>query len=498
MKTHINTRSLESYRQFLRIKSLPVYSFCGHEATFPDEYAEIVGIKVKKRRKVKVDLANHLFDYQRDITRLAIEKQKFAIFADCGLGKTHIYFEFAKHVLANENGGVLIVAPLMVCRQIVDECHKFYPHLAIELVASADAATWTENCKGKLGVTNFEAMKENVGVGQLSALIIDEASIFKSHYGKFGNSAIRIGKGLKWKLAGTGTPAPNDRIEYANQAVFLDQFPTVNSFLAKYFINRGQTSERWELRPHALAPFYRSLSHWSMFLTNPATYGWKDNCESLPPIHVHIHDVDMTESQHAAVRRETGSLFAISAGGITERSKFSKIAKGLDGSVTLKYSYIQSLIESWPDESTLIWCWFNEEQDMLAKMLPDAASISGSTPHEKRLVLIDEFKSGKRKVMISKPKVLGFGLNLQVATRQVFSSLIDSYEQYYQAVKRSNRYGSTRPLNVHIPVLDVERPMVENVLRKSGNVQRDTEEQERIFKQFGGLALSSLGGETGR
>lgn len=490
MNVTLDPTQIEDYRRFLRIKQLPVYSLTGRDAWFPDEYADRVGVKRRRCAKpLNYDPSEFLFDYQRDIARLALTKQKFAVFADCGLGKTIIYFEFARTVLpklAKQNRGVLILSPLMVIEQTVGECQKWYGNsLPVERVESSDLESWLASCGGKIGITNYEALRNSVDRGRLGCLIVDESSVLKSHYGKYGQEVIRLGRGLQWKLAGTGTPAPNDRIEYANHAVFLDQFPTVNSFLAKYFINRGQTGERWELKPHATEPFYRALSHWSIFLTNPATYGWKDNCESIPPIHVHVHDIDMTEDQNAAVRKATGGLFAVKAGGITTRSAFSKIAKGLDGSKTHKFTYMQWLVDSWPEKSTIIWCWYNEEQDRVASIFPDAANIDGRTPHAKRLTLIDDFKARRRRVLISKPQVLGFGLNLQVATKQVFSSLIDSYEKYYQAVKRSNRYGSTEPLDVHIPVLDVERPMVENVLRKSANVQRDTEEQEAIFRKYG-------------
>jgi superfamily II DNA or RNA helicase len=490
MRLTLNPTSIEDYRKFLRIKQLPVYSLSGRDAWFPDEYAAMVGVATKRKpTSIKYDPRSFLFDYQRDIAAMALRKQRFAIFADCGLGKTIIYFEYARTILpklAKENRGILILSPLMVIEQTVAEAAKWYGQdLPIERVESCDLQSWLNDCGGRIGITNYEALRNDVDAGRLGCLITDESSILKSHYGKYGQSVIRLGRGLQWKLAGTGTPAPNDRIEYANHAVFLDHFPTVNSFLAKYFINRGQTSERWELKPHAVEPFYRALSHWSIFVTNPATYGWKDNCESIPPIHVHVHDVDMTQDQHAAVRKATGGLFAVRAGGITTRSTFSKIAKGLDGSETLKFGYIKGLVDSWPDKSTIIWCWYNEEQDKVAALFDGCANIDGSTPHAKRLTLIDDFKAGRRKVLVSKPQVLGFGLNLQVATKQVFSSLIDSYEKYYQAVKRSNRYGSTEPLDVHIPVLDVERPMVENVLRKATMVQRDTEEQEAIFKRYG-------------
>ena len=485
MQITLQPSSVEDYKLFLRIKSLPVYSFTGREAWFPDEYAETLGIDAKASAMVDYQPSSFCHDYQRDGAAWALKKRKAALLWDCGRGKTIVYFEYARAAQAamGASKGTLIFSPPMVVDQTLEEAAKFYGgSLQIERIESKDAQKWLNSCGGKIGITNYEAMRNELTRGQLGALILDESSLLKSHYGKYGQAAIQLGKGLEWKLAGTGTPAPNDRIEYANHAVFLDQFPTVNSFLAKYFVNRGQTQERWVLKPHALDPFYRGLSHWAMFLSDPAVYGWKDNSAPLPPIHVHIHDVDMTADQNKALTDATGNMFATNPGGITQRNVMSKIAKGLDGSETNKYSFIRGLTDSWPDKSTIIWCWYNEEQDRVASEFPDAANIDGTTPHQKRLDLIADFKAGRRKILISKPKILGFGLNLQIATRQVFSSLIDSYEQYYQAIKRSNRTGSGEPLHVHIPLTDLERPMAENVLRKAKMVQRDTEQQEQIFR----------------
>jgi hypothetical protein len=292
---------------------------------------------------------------------------------------------------------------------------------------------------------------------------------------------------LQWKLCCTGTPAPNDRIEYANHAVFLDRFPTVNSFLATYFVNRGQTGERWELKPHALRPFYRSLSAWSIFLTDPAVYGWKDNTTTIPPIHVEIHQVPLTPQQRDWVHQELGELVVTRAGGITKRSAYGQVAKGFwkgERFATHKYEFMSDLVRGWYDqESTLVWCLYDAEQERCFDTL-GGASMDGKTPMGKRAAMIEQFKSGETRVLISKPKILGFGLNLQVATRQVFSGLQDSYESYYQCVKRSNRIGSTKPLNVHIPVTELEEPMVENVLRKAHRVEHDTKEQELLFKEL--------------
>ena len=481
MKVYLN-ESLDCYRQFLRIKSLPRYEIHGRMAWFPDEYAAAVGIEATSAKTVPYVPREGLFDYQRAIVAMAVEKEKMAIFADCGLGKTLMLLEYARHVRqASPDKPVLIVSPLMVVPQTIAEAAKFYGDLLpIEQVTAKGLAKWMTTPGGRLGITNYDALRDDTPSGNLGGLILDESSMLKSHYGKWGQVCLRLGAGVRWKLALTGTPAPNDRIEYANHAVFLDAFPNVNSFLAKFFINRGQTNERWELKPHALRPFYRALSHWCIFLTDPSTYGWKDNVHNIPPIHVHIDDVRLSDAQEKAVRAQTGQLFVTQLGGITTRAKLSRMAKCES---SIKPQFIVDMVRSWPDESTIIWCKYNEEQDTLARMMPDAASIDGSTPVEERQRLVDDFKAGRTRVLITKPKILGFGLNLQVCTRQVFSGLQDSYEEYYQAVKRSNRVGSTRPLSVHIPVTEIERPMVENVLRKARRVEADTREQEAMFRE---------------
>ena len=266
----------------------------------------------------------------------------------------------------------------------------------------------------------------------------------------------------------------------------MDAYPNVNAFLARFFVNKGQTSERWMLKQHALAAFYRALSHWSIFMTNPSTYGWTDHADDIPPIHVHEHHVPLTDEQTEILHSYDRQLFVAKTGGITKRATLSQIAKGTyEGKdiATNKPAYIRDLLAQWPDESTLVWCRFNREQDTLDQALPNALSIRGATPIEEREELLHQFKTTPGSVMVSKPKVLGFGLNLQNVTRQVFSSCEDSYESYYQAVKRSNRVGSTKPLHVHLPTTDIEYDQMENVLRKARRVTEDAECQERLFKQ---------------
>lgn len=481
--------NVEGYLQFLKIKQLPRYKITGKIAWFPDEYASRIGLKPSTKLERKYTPPDWMMDYQQDISKIAIRKQKYCIFMDCGMGKTPILLEHARYAVKETGRPFLIVSPLMVIQQTISEANKFYgSKYKIEQIAAKDLQQFMIRGTG-VGITNYEAIKDELDAGNLGGIGLDESSMLKSHYGKWGTKLIDLGKGLPYKLAATGTPAPNDRVEYANHAVFMDAFPTVNSFLAKYFINRGETSERWELKQHAVKAFYLSLSDWSIFLVNPATYGWKDNTKTLPPIYTSVEEVGLTDEQLTLARKHDDGLFVgMTTGGIVTRSKMGQLAKGkYNGKSvdTLKPRYVADLVARYPEDSIVIWCKYNDEQDKLAEALPDAGNIDGSTPYEKRAEIVRRFQNGEIKTLITKCKILGFGLNLQICTRMIFSGLHDSYEEYYQAVKRSNRYGSTKPLYVHIPMTELERPMVENVLRKSANVQKDTEEQERIFKELG-------------
>lgn len=495
MRIALDLNSIDGYRTFLKVKALPVYRFVGRDAVVPDEYAPLVGRQLTVRADGNACPAHPgLFDYQRAVSRIAIRKRKYAVFMECGRGKTLIDFEFARAALCATGGRVLIVAPLMVVRQMIEEFMRFYPGDPAPVQLRADGlAAWLTGAGGQIGVTNYEAIREGLPRGNLTALILSESSMLKSHYGAWGQRLIELGRGLEWKLCETGTPAPNDRIEYANHAVFLDQFPTVNSFLARFFVNRGETNERWELKPHALRPFYKALSHWCIFVSNPAVYGWKDNCAPLPPIHTHVIDVELTAQQKDAAHRLSGGLYGASAfkpGGIGTRSQWARLAKGFkaDGSPisSNKPGVVCDLANG---ARSIVWCKYNAEQDGLAGMMPGAANVTGATKEADRVERVTDFIEGRRNTLLSKPEILGFGLNLQCARRQVFSTVQDSYEDYYQAVKRSNRTGSTEPLDVFIPVTELERPMLETVLAKAARVQADTEEQERLFKEVGHVEL---------
>lgn len=479
MKLLLDLNTTDGYRTFLKVKALPVYSFTGREAWFPDEYCDRIGVTPETPIHTPYTPMPGLFDYQRDIAATAIRKRKFAAFMEPGMGKTLIDFEFAHAAVSATGKRCLLVCPLMVIRQMIAEHERFYTDMpAPEHIRAANLQEWLNKSGPGFGITNYEAIRDGLTQGNLGALILSESSMLKSHYGKWGTRLIELGRGLEWKLCETGTPAPNDRIEYANHAVFLDRFPTVNAFLAKFFINRGETANRWELKPHALRPFYRSLSDWCVFLSDPSVYGWKDNTAPLPPIHTHILEVPLTDSQRDSAMSLTGNLFG-TPGGIGERQGVARIAKSADGN---KPAFVQGLVQQ-SKTPCIVWCRFNNEQNELARLMPKAANISGDTADDDRVELLGEYLNGKRKTLLSKAKIMGFGLNLQITRRMIFSTLQDSYEEYFQAVKRGNRYGSKHPLDVYIPVTELEAPMVDTVLRKAAMVKADTMEQEQLFRE---------------
>jgi hypothetical protein len=219
---------------------------------------------------------------------------------------------------------------------------------------------------------------------------------------------------------------------------------------------------------------------------NPGTYGWKDNAQAIPPIKTFIHDIDLTQDQHDAVYALTGKLFLDSAGGIVKRSKLSQIGKGHHNGQAIasnKPEFVRKLVDSWPDRSTIIWCHYNNEQEAMERVFPEAISISGDT--KDKVGGFRSFQRGEKKILITKGKIAQFGLNLQICTRMVFNSIHDSWEEFHQCVKRANRVGSTESLEVHLPVSEVERPMMETVLSKAHRIEEDNLIQERVFKKNG-------------
>lgn len=485
---------LETYEDLLTARALPEWRMSGPdtaETRVPHLEAIGLGEKVKKSKRLKFPL--HLFDYQEWIVAMALERHRFAVFADTGLGKTLVQLEWARQVMHASKGRVLIVAPLNIVSQTISEAAKFYgSRLPVDDVRDRAAlAAWLSNGSG-IGITNYEKIDGVEEPLAVDGVVLDESSVLKQSLGSRRTSLIKAFKGVPWKLCCSATPAPNDRIEYAEHAFFLDVVRSTREFLAGWFVNRDG---KWQLKRHGIEKFYKHLASWSVFMRDPTAYGFSDNTADLPEIREDFPAIQLTDEQIQAANRWNRapqlSLMGADVGGIVSRTKVQQIANGFelkDGKVLARFAsdkprWIVDLCNRvHGDEAVLVWVQFDLEGDQLAEMIPGSVHLSGRTPRPQRDRVIEDFRLGKgARVLIAKPSMFGFGLNLQACRVQVFSTVTDSFERRYQAIRRSYRYGQTRPVVIYTPLTPLDEAMCQNVLNKQDVWKRDAGRQEQAY-----------------
>ena len=383
------------------------------------------------------DLHPFLHSWQRDVVSWALRVGRAAIWADTGLGKTVMQVEWARRV----GGVVLIVAPLAVCQQTVREARKV--DVAATYVRDGSAITGPG-----VWVTNYE-MVEHFNPARLDGVVLDEASILKQSDGRTRTLLIRHLAAVPHRLACTATPAPNDPEELTNQAEFLGHMTRTN-MLAAYFIH---DADGWRLKGHARAPMLTWMASWAMALRRPSDIGGDDTGYDLPGLDVipEVLPVDVVPD---------GQLFATDLGGVGGRAAVRRAT--LDARV----QRAADLVAAEPDEPWLLWCGLNDEADELARRIPGAVNVHGSLSPEDKARLLLGFADGDFRVLITKPSMASFGLNWQHCARMAFVGLNDSYETYYQAIRRCFRYGQTRVVHAHVVVSSLESQIAANVARK--------------------------------
>lgn len=320
--------TVESYEDLLAVRAIPDYRFVDEVMVDCDErHLHILGEAVRAEHAFP-GLSAHLFDYQRWTVEMALDRRRFAIFADTGLGKTAMQLEWAEQVAAATGGRVLVVAPLNVVGQTIAEHERFYGQPLLDARERSVLADWLGGGSG-VAITNYEKITgERLGI---AGVVLDESSVLKQSMGARRTAIIDAFRGVGWKLCCSATPAPNDRIEYAEHAYFLDVVRSTREFLAAFFVNRdGQ----WQLKYHGETAFYRHLASWSVFMRDPAAYGFDDLLAKMPPLHTEFPHVPLTVEQVEAARRwQAGdqiNLLGIEVGGVTSRTKVMQIAHGFE------------------------------------------------------------------------------------------------------------------------------------------------------------------------
>lgn len=386
-----------------------------------------------------------LFDFQRDIVRWSLRQGRAAIFADCGLGKTFMQLEWAQRVHEKTDGQVLILAPLAVSNQTVNEGKKL----------GVEAAYCREQSGAPIVVTNYE-MLDHFDAPKFSGVVLDESSILKSFEGHFRNEIISAFGETPYRLACTATPAPNDHMELGNHSEFLGNL-TRTEMLSTFFVHDGGDTAKWRLKGHAQTDFWKWVASWAVMLRNPSDLGYDGSDFELPPIN-YIHSVvegskDLCLPEH---------LFALPAQTLDER----RSARA--GSTSERVAEVARIVNSKPNEQWLVWCNLNQESTAAAKAITDAVEVTGSDSREHKESLLAGFAEGRVRVLVSKPSIAGWGMNFQNCANVAFLGLNDSFEQFYQAVRRCWRFGQKRPVDCYIVTSDLEGAVVENINRKAG------------------------------
>ncbi len=385
-----------------------------------------------------------LYAHQADMVRWALRRGRAALFADCGIGKGPMQMEWAD----KQPHECIIAAPLAVAHQFVRESQMF----GIDLAYAKDQAGVTK----RITVTNYERL-ENFHLDQFGAVALDESSILKNSAGAYSTWMIEAFKNTPFRLCSSATPAPNDVMELGTQAEFLGVM-TRGEMLAMYFTHDGGDTSKWRVKGHAQAAFWEWMASWSVMIRKPSDLGYSDDGFVLPPLSMHEHCVSVSAPSN-------GFLFAMEAQTLQERQQARR------DSIGDRVKACADLVNA-SDRPFLVWCNLNDESAQLAASIPDAIEVKGSDSDDHKEAAIVGFLEGRYRVMVSKPKIAGLGLNLQHCADMAFVGLSDSYEQLYQSIRRCYRFGQTKPVNVHVITAETEGAVVSNIKRK----EREAEE----------------------
>ena len=412
------------------------------------------------------DLNPKLYEYEHDIVRWALKKGKSAIFAECGLGKTPMQLEWAKQVCNHTGKSVLVVAPLSVAHQTVREGEKF----DIKATYAPDMSAVTQT---GIYTTNYDRIG-NFDASEFAGVVLDESSILKDYTSATKQALTDMFKFTPYKLCCTATPSPNDYVELGNHAEFLG-IMSRTEMLATYFVHDGGETQKWRIKGHAQEAFFAWVASWACCMTKPSDLGYEMSGFDLPELRLHecICRSKMIEADDGQI----GFLPQVSMS-LMERRRARR------DSLDIRTKRAAAIAAS-EDTPCILWCDLNAEQDELEQILGDKAfSIRGATPDDKKIEYERRWREGDRKILISKPAVYGFGMNWQHCNREVFVGLSDSFEAYYQAVRRCWRYGQENPVDVYIVISDAEGAVKANIERKQADAIRLTHELVRYTKDI--------------
>lgn len=406
-------------------------------------------------------LPDFLFGFQRDLVTWSTMKGRAALFADCGLGKTPMQLAWSYLVAAHTGKPVLILTPLAVSYQTIREAEKF----GIDAARSQDG-----KIEAPIVVTNYERL-EHFRADQFSGVVCDESSILKNFDGVRRQDITDFMRKLPYRLLCTATAAPNDYVELGTSSEALGEMGHMD-MLGRFFVNDSNNSvkqqrfrwsqagsfgrENWRFKGHAEEAFWRWVCSWARATRRPSDLGYDDNGFVLPDLVEHEHVVEAREAR-------PDRLFDLPAQGLHEEREEAR------RTIEERCLRVAELVDH--GEQALVWCQLNDEGDLLAKLIPDAEQVKGADTDDAKERRLMDFAEGNLRVLVTKPKIGAWGLNLQKCAHVTFFPS-HSYEQYYQGVRRCWRFGQERQVRVDLVTTEGGLGALRNLQRKANQADR--------------------------
>lgn len=420
-------------------------------------------------------LSRRLKDHQRLLTTWALRRGKAAVFADTGLGKGWILLEWARVVAAHTGKPALLLAPLSVSQQFAREAEK----LGTGITVCSSAA----DVRPGVNVTNYQKLHK-FDVSVFDGVALDESSLLKALDGKTRAALTSALRATPFKLCATATPSPNDHTELGGHAEFLGVM-TQAEMLATFFVHDGGSTSEWRLKGHARESFWRWVCSWGAIVKMPSDAGGSDAGYVLPALQYTEHIVPASADD----ARSSGMLFAKPASNLNEERAARRGT--LDSRVKLA-----SDIANANGDQFIVWCGLNDESTALTAGISGSVEVTGAQDDEEKERRIESFIRGDARVLVSKPSICGFGLNLQQVRDVVFCGVSHSFEQFYQAIRRCWRFGQTRPVRVHVVSSELEGRVIENLKAKQRKADELSEETRHHVAAYVRTAVSAATKES--
>ncbi len=399
-----------------------------------------------------------MFPHQRDLVNWALKRGRCAIFAATGLGKTIIQLSWADTIHKELGGKILILCPLAISQQTVQE--------GVNFGINVNYVKENEEIKDGINITNYDRL-HLFDCSQFIAVVLDESSIIKNFQSKTLKILLSEFSKTPYKLCCTATPSPNDFTELGTHAEFLE-IRSHSEMLAEFFINDMKLANKWRLKGHCKYIFWKWVSSWGALIRNPSELGYDGSTYDLPQLNVIQHVIKTIPKE--------GQIFANQSSTLMDRKRARR--ESINERVNICADMINNVGGTW-----LVWCELNSESELLTKLIDGAVEVKGSHKPEIKEERLLGFCHGDVKILVSKPKIAGFGLNMQRCHNMAFVGVTDSFESYYQSVRRCWRFGQKEQVNVHVFSADTEGAVVDNLKIKEKNAKLMADELSSMLSE---------------